>query len=172
MNTCSHHEQLLLVTMNLAWVVLKATNLKSFKYPNCLHCKYSRNILGSSKYPRDPWILRQWAPCTGCLQEHPGIVQNSWESWATQTVGFMHSWSQGHPGIVQLTQESLDTQTVGSINLVTGTSLDCPSIPGFPEYSDNPRMFLGPPMQGGPLSECPRMFLGYLDNLGFQVGWF
>lgn len=128
------------------------------------------NILGSSKYPRDPWILRQWAPCTGCLQEHPGIVQNSWESWATQTVGFMHSWSQGHPGIVQLTQESLDTQTVGSINLVTGTSLDCPSIPGFPEYSDNPRMFLGPPMQGGPLSECPRMFLGYLDNLGFQVG--
>ena len=74
-------------------------------------------IPGSSKYPRNPRILRQGGGggelCPS--RDDPRIVQVSQESQDTQTGGGGGELcpSRDDPRIVQVSQESQDTQTGG-----------------------------------------------------------
>ena len=93
-------------------------------------------IPGSSKYPRNPRILRQGGGELCPSRDDPRIVRVSQESRDTQTGGggLELCPSRDDPRIVQVSQESQDTQTGGG-----GVSCVHPEmIPGSSEYPRNP----------------------------------
>ena len=67
-----------------------------------MSCVHPGMILGSSKYPRNPRILRQWGGGGGGVElcpsrDDPRIVRVSQESQDTQTGGVV---SFVHPGMI------------------------------------------------------------------------
>ena len=116
---------LALVVLGTSWDRPSILGFLGYSDSGGLYTYGPRNTLGSSEYPGNPGILRQWASCTdvprnilgysdsgvythvhmvpGTSLDHPSILGflGYSDSW-----GSIHIWSQEHLGIVRVSRDT------------------------------------------------------------------